>query len=256
MPFPPGSPGDAGPDRSYLLNCPFEEKDEAKELGAKWDATAGCWYVPSGQPLEPFNKWHPNGRKYLVCSYSEKDDAKRAGARWDASCKQWYFEATNSKLESDLARWLPSSMSNWNAMPAEDYRLPARSTKPKVRAKKSEIAMIPRINSDMTIPQLRAECLARDPSMKGLYTKNKTWLLGHLKIGTPWISADDAAAKPKASVKRESPNEPKQHHSSKKLKIEQNFSFYYQSPGYHDNNDNYDYHDNNDYYDNYDSFDY
>lgn len=245
MPFPPGSPGDAGHDKFYLFSCPFKEKDEAKELGAKWDATVGSWYVPRGQPLEPFNKWHPNGRKYIVCDYSEKDDAKRAGARWDASCKQWYFDATNSKLESDLARWLPSSMPNWNTLSAEDYELPrARNTKPKTRAKKSEIAMIPRINSDMTIPQLRTECVARDPSMRGLYTKNKAWLLAYLQIGTPWISADDAASRPKASVKRESPNNGTKQHS-KKLKIEQNFNFYYHDPG----DQYYDYHE-------YDSFDY
>ena len=241
MPFPPRSPGDAGPDKFYLFSCPFEEKDEAKELGAKWDGVAGSWYVPRGQPLEPFNKWHPNGRKYIVCSYSEKDDAKRAGARWDASCKQWYFDAHDAQAESNLARWLPSSTSNWNSIETEVLNLPPiRTPKPKARTKKSEIAMIPRINSDMTIPQLRTECLARDPSMRGLYSKNKTWFLDYLQIGSPWISADGATERPKASFKRESPKETKQ--NSKKLKIEQNFTFHYQGSGYYENEfDSYDY---------------
>lgn len=221
MPFPLRSPGDAGPDKFYLFSCPFEEKDEAKEMGAKWDGVAGSWYVPRGQPLEPFNRWHPNGRKYIVCSYREKDDAKRAGARWDASCKQWYFNANDAQAESNLSKWLPSSSSHWNSI--ETNLSPIRTPKPKARAKRSEIAMIPRINSDMTIPQLWTECLARDPSMRGLSTKNKAWLLSYLGIGTPWISANDASKKPKASFKRESPKETKQ--NSKKLKIEQNFHF-------------------------------
>ena len=93
MPFSPRSPGGAVPGKVYLFNCPFEEKENAKKMGAKWDVKAGSWFVPEGEALEPFNKWHPNERKYIVCSYSEKDAAKTAGARWDASCKQWYFDA-------------------------------------------------------------------------------------------------------------------------------------------------------------------
>jgi hypothetical protein len=39
------------------LKVPFEEKDEAKSLGAWWDSTAKKWYVPKGKPLEDFSRW-------------------------------------------------------------------------------------------------------------------------------------------------------------------------------------------------------
>lgn len=39
------------------LNVPFEEKDEAKDLGARWDPTARCWYVPAGLDPSPFARW-------------------------------------------------------------------------------------------------------------------------------------------------------------------------------------------------------
>lgn len=40
-----------------FLDVPFKEKDEAKALGARWDAGAKKWYVPEGKDLAPFNDW-------------------------------------------------------------------------------------------------------------------------------------------------------------------------------------------------------
>ena len=41
------------------LDVPFKEKDEAKALGARWDAVARRWYVPEGRALAPFGTWLP-----------------------------------------------------------------------------------------------------------------------------------------------------------------------------------------------------
>lgn len=40
-----------------FLHVPFEEKDEAKKLGARWDATARRWYVPDGLSSATFKRW-------------------------------------------------------------------------------------------------------------------------------------------------------------------------------------------------------
>ncbi|HBD4305845.1 TPA: DNA primase, partial [Escherichia coli] len=32
------------------INVPYNEKDEAKRLGARWDATRKTWYIPDGVP--------------------------------------------------------------------------------------------------------------------------------------------------------------------------------------------------------------
>ena len=32
----------------HFLECPFDDKDNAKAMGAKWDAAARKWYVPAG----------------------------------------------------------------------------------------------------------------------------------------------------------------------------------------------------------------
>ena len=39
------------------LNVPFAEKDAAKALGAKWDATHKKWYAPANADITLFTKW-------------------------------------------------------------------------------------------------------------------------------------------------------------------------------------------------------
>ena len=39
------------------LKVPFNEKDQAKSLGARWNAEAKLWYVPVGVEVAPFEKW-------------------------------------------------------------------------------------------------------------------------------------------------------------------------------------------------------
>jgi hypothetical protein len=41
------------------LNVGFEDKDEVKLLGARWDDQDRKWYVPKGARLAPFSKWMP-----------------------------------------------------------------------------------------------------------------------------------------------------------------------------------------------------
>ena len=42
-----------------FLNVPYAEKDQARELGARWNPTRKRWYVPDGVALEPFERWLP-----------------------------------------------------------------------------------------------------------------------------------------------------------------------------------------------------
>lgn len=41
------------------LHVPYEEKEAAKALGAKWDATRRTWYVPNGLASDAFSRWLP-----------------------------------------------------------------------------------------------------------------------------------------------------------------------------------------------------
>lgn len=42
------------------LTVPYAEKDEAKALGARWDATRKKWYAPQGAELDRFARWLPS----------------------------------------------------------------------------------------------------------------------------------------------------------------------------------------------------
>lgn len=42
------------------LKVPFNEKDQAKGLGARWNAELKLWYVPEGVDSAPFEKWLSN----------------------------------------------------------------------------------------------------------------------------------------------------------------------------------------------------
>ena len=42
------------------LVTPFAEKDAAKGLGARWDATRKIWYITDVADLTPFLRWIPD----------------------------------------------------------------------------------------------------------------------------------------------------------------------------------------------------
>ena len=41
------------------LKVPFAAKEEAKKLGARWDAARKVWYVDGKDDVAPFAKWSP-----------------------------------------------------------------------------------------------------------------------------------------------------------------------------------------------------
>jgi len=54
------------------LKVPFAEKEEAKKLGARWDAARKIWYVDDKADLTPFAKWAPSSHDGAVASNGAK----------------------------------------------------------------------------------------------------------------------------------------------------------------------------------------
>ncbi len=110
------------------LKVPFSEKNQARQLGAKWDQTQKMWFAPEGEDIQKFAAWLPGNKAatqqkekpqeprlatektYLNIPYREKGQAKKLGARWDKSEKLW-FAATGTDL-TPLAKWLPKEKIN------------------------------------------------------------------------------------------------------------------------------------------------
>ena len=53
----PAAPASAPKGDVQYLVVPFAEKDEAKRLGARWDAATKKWYVPAGKDAVAFKQW-------------------------------------------------------------------------------------------------------------------------------------------------------------------------------------------------------
>jgi hypothetical protein len=45
--------------RGAILDVPYEEKEEVKRLGARWDPDLRKWFVPRGLKEELFLRWMP-----------------------------------------------------------------------------------------------------------------------------------------------------------------------------------------------------
>ena len=98
---------DEEPQREYLT-VPFDDKNEVKSLGARWEPASKRWYIGpdcSDNNLEELERW--KSPSYLVVPYEEKNDAKSAGAAWDANKKKWYVppNSTPETRDSLMEQW-------------------------------------------------------------------------------------------------------------------------------------------------------
>lgn len=89
---------------------PFAEKDEAKELGAKWDFTQKAWYVPEGVDASQFARWSRLQdlpcRDYISVPKAEQDEAEQLGALYDQLAKSYYIPKGEDRAA--FAKWSPS----------------------------------------------------------------------------------------------------------------------------------------------------
>ncbi|MCE7534228.1 DUF5710 domain-containing protein [Acinetobacter nosocomialis] len=49
-------------DEKIYLAVAYEDRAEAKEAGAMWDAEVKCWYAPAGVDIQPFEKFLPENQ--------------------------------------------------------------------------------------------------------------------------------------------------------------------------------------------------
>lgn len=65
------------PEPVYLA-VPYAEKNEAKELGAKWDREAKSWYAPAGTDLAPLERWMPQQQATQASEVDPRQEFKDA----------------------------------------------------------------------------------------------------------------------------------------------------------------------------------
>ena len=84
----------------------FFNKDQAKELGAKWNPKQKYWYVSqdiSTENMEKLKDLKPKDEEIKLdwITYSNKDKAKSYGAMWNHKKKYWYAISSTPKEKID-----------------------------------------------------------------------------------------------------------------------------------------------------------
>jgi hypothetical protein len=194
--------------RVIYLRVPFEERDDAKGLGATFDGSTKRWFVPSSHynVIWDFNRWWPAKRLYLD---EDKDKAEKVGAEWDPIVKAWFVKrAVNGVIYLDVhgrpGIIPPAARSS--------ERAPPSSSRKKGNA---QDAATRKINDAMTVVQLQEECRARRVS--GYSGKTKVDLLELLGRGTKWhaMSMKDEKEKVKGAKAGGRPTPAKKPHTAK-----------------------------------------
>ena len=115
-----------------ILNCPFAQKDRAKELGARWDIELRKWYIPQGAPIEEFAAWLSAQNRLELTKAQQDEKALLSSSRalaqnWAHVCnacslrvdKEWdecaacelartYVASLQSQVARRLRTWLPT----------------------------------------------------------------------------------------------------------------------------------------------------
>lgn len=119
-----------------FLNVPFDDKEEVKKRGGRWDVDAKKWYIGDGASPADFAQWTGSGATqantitWLKVPFSDKDEVKALGAKWDIGQKRWCVPPGASVRVFE--RWLDTKESTkgaTNIRPADTKKTEAFSPK-------------------------------------------------------------------------------------------------------------------------------
>ncbi len=73
------------------LNVPFGEKDEAKRMGARWDAASKTWFVENVENIARFLRWVPSHKQAPHAVRSDRSQTYTGSKffRINCACPPW-----------------------------------------------------------------------------------------------------------------------------------------------------------------------
>ena len=93
-----------------FLTVPFAEKDQAKALGARWNAAQKKWYVPDGANSTLFEKWQPQAMAVSASNSTSASASASKSVAKGASMMEVGLTITGEKylpLDHDCIPWEP-----------------------------------------------------------------------------------------------------------------------------------------------------
>jgi DNA polymerase III epsilon subunit-like protein len=76
------------------LNVPFQQKDEAKRLGARWDKDVKKWYIPTGVPVEFLTPWLVEGEVRWEQGEGEEEGEQGEGEQGEEASSTAYTSSS------------------------------------------------------------------------------------------------------------------------------------------------------------------
>lgn len=96
------------PEGKRFLTVSFQDKDEVKRRGGRWDMEAKKWYISQYTPIKDFEEWLVDPI-FLDVPFDEKNTVKELGAKWDSVAKKWCI-LPNMKNAYEFERWVPIAL--------------------------------------------------------------------------------------------------------------------------------------------------
>jgi general stress protein 26 len=87
-----------------ILEIPFDKKDEAKALGAKWDMELKTWYSFANHPNIAALRRLQVRKVYFSFAYDKDtiEAIKALGARYSSECRKWWAYDNNPHIDDIL----------------------------------------------------------------------------------------------------------------------------------------------------------
>lgn len=87
-------------ERVYL-NIEYKQKEEAKKMGARWDAERKKWYATQDKiDSTDLKKYVVEPKRvYYRLPFKFKEQAKELGGRWCQEERKWWFDKTHKEFE-------------------------------------------------------------------------------------------------------------------------------------------------------------
>lgn len=90
------------------LNVPYDKKEYAKTLGARWCTTEKKWYCYDDKKIlvDEFSKPIVKPQKiYIDVSYNDKEEIKELNGRFDIELKKWFIYDNNKNKDYILSNF-------------------------------------------------------------------------------------------------------------------------------------------------------
>jgi len=167
------------------LDVPYDEKNSAKQLGAKWDSQKRKWYFDGSiKEIYKFQRWidtrsifSDSNKFYFDVPISDIDIAKELGAKWDAEMKSWYYNGSPENYQI-FSKWIDnmdssSSMHSNFQETIKSLEDDLQRANAEISSLKTQINDLNRVNKELHAQSNQSASNEDFPSFSGCNTKDE-----------------------------------------------------------------------------------